>query len=58
MIQLKLRIREDTCCIPSKTQYIGEPAPVKNGIHYFGKKPDPPTNWRDWDKKLSIKETD
>lgn len=54
---LKLSIVEDTCCIPSKTQYIGGPAPDKNGIHYFGKKPKPPTNWRDW-VKLSIKETD
>lgn len=45
-IQLKLKIKEDTCCIPSKTAYV-EDGFDDNGIYYFGNKPNPPKSWRD-----------
>lgn len=52
---LKLKIKEDTCCIPSKTSYIDEDGFDKNGIYYFGKKPKPPINWKDYKKKSKNK---
>ncbi len=51
---LKLRIAEDTACVASKTSYIDEDGLDKNGIYYFGKKPKPPVNWKDY-KKDDIK---
>ena len=50
----KLRMKEDTSCVPSKTAYM-EDGLDKNGIYYFGDKPEAPLNWRDYegiDKKL------
>lgn len=47
MMCMKLRIAEDTACIASKTSYIEEDGLDKNGIYYFGKKPDAPKNWKD-----------
>lgn len=44
--QIKLKIKEDTCCIPSKTAYV-EDGFDDNGIYYFGNKPNPPKSWRD-----------
>ena len=44
---MKLRIAEDTACIPSKISYMDEDGLDKNGIYYFGKKPDTPKNWKD-----------
>lgn len=44
--QIKLKIKEDTCCIPSKTAYA-EDGFDDNGIYYFGNKPNPPKSWRD-----------
>ena len=52
--QFKLRIAEDTACVASKTSYIDEDGLDKNGIYYFGKKPKPPVNWKDY-KKDDIK---
>lgn len=45
----RLTIAEDTACVPSKTSYV-EDGMDKNGIYYFGKKPDLPKNWRDYKK--------
>lgn len=42
---MKLYIREDTACIPSKTSYMNEDG-MKNGIYYFGD-PKEPEDWRD-----------
>lgn len=42
----KIKIAEDTCCIPSKTAYV-EDGFDDNGIYYFGNKPNPPKSWRD-----------
>lgn len=60
---LKLRIKEDTACIPSKTSYMNEDG-FYNGIYYFGD-PKQPKSWRDYVKskkkkleKLTIAETD
>ena len=39
---LKLKIKEDTACIASKTSYIDEDGLDKNGIYYFGDKPKLP----------------
>lgn len=50
----KLKISEDTACVASKTSYIDEDGLDKNGIYYFGKKPKPPVNWKDY-KKDDIK---
>lgn len=50
MIQLKLRINEDTCCITSKTSYM-DSGLDDNGIYYFGKKPEKPMNWKDYKRK-------
>ncbi|MBO7212336.1 MAG: type II toxin-antitoxin system YafQ family toxin [Methanobrevibacter sp.] len=58
---LKLTISEDTACIASKTSYI-EDGFDKNGIYYFGKKPNLPVNWKDYkkddNKKFKLKESD
>ena len=54
MIGMKLTIAEDTACVASKTSYIDEDGLDKNGIYYFGKKPKPPVNWKDY-KKDDIK---
>lgn len=59
---MKLRIKEDTACVPSKTSYI-DVTKNKNGIYYFGKKPNAPKSWRDEcgvkkQTKLSIKESE
>ena len=51
MITLKLKISEDTACVASKTSYIDEDGLDKNGIYYFGDKPNLPTNWRKVFKK-------
>ena len=55
---IKLRISEDTCCIPSKTSYMSEDGYDDNGIYYFGKKPKLPVNWkeykRDDNKKVKL----
>ena len=54
---LKLRIKEDTACIASKTSYMNEDGLDANGIYYFGNKPKKPINWKDYKpKKLRIKE--
>lgn len=53
MVQLKLRIREDTCCIPSKTFYMD--GDNIGSIHIFGKKPEKPMNWKDYKKKTKKK---
>lgn len=59
---LKLKIKEDTCCVTSKTAYI-EDGFDKNGIYYFGKKPKTPMNWKDFlqnkgrRKDMKIKES-
>jgi hypothetical protein len=47
---VKLRISEDTACIPSKTSYVDEDGWDKNGIYYFGEKPKKPINWKDYKK--------
>lgn len=47
----KLKIKEDTACIASKTSYMDEDWLDKNGIYYFGDKPNLPTNWRKVFKK-------
>ena len=54
---MKLTISEDTCCIPSKTSYMDEDGYDKNGIYYFGKKPDKPINWRDYKTNKLNKES-
>lgn len=58
---IKLTISEDTACIASKTSYI-EDGFDKNGIYYFGKKPNLPVNWKDYkkddNKKFKLKESD
>lgn len=54
MIEMKLTIAEDTACVASKTSYIDEDGLDKNGIYYFGEKPKPPVNWKDY-KKDDIK---
>lgn len=41
---IKLKISEDTTCIPSKTTYMEDG--MYNGIYYFGD-PKHPTSWRD-----------
>lgn len=60
---MKLYIKEDTACIPSKTSYMNEDG-FYNGIYYFGD-PKQPKSWRDYVKskkkqteKLTIAETD
>ena len=54
---IKLRIKEDTACIASKTSYMNEDGLDANGIYYFGKKPQKPLNWKEYKpKKLKIKE--
>lgn len=56
---LKLKIKEDTACIASKTSYMNEDGLDANGIYYFGDKPKLPMNWKDYkSKKLKIKEKD
>ena len=50
----KLRIKEDTACVASKTSYISEDGFDKNGIYYFGKKPNLPINWKEYKKKDKI----
>ena len=45
----RLTIAEDTACVPSKTSYA-EDGMDKNGIYYFGKKPDIPLNWKEYKK--------
>lgn len=47
---MKLYINEDTACVPAKTSYVDSGLDA-NGIYYFGKKPDPPQNWKDYLKK-------
>ena len=59
---LKLKIKEDTCCIASKTSYIDEDGLDANGVYYFGKKPNQPISWREFQKKgvkknMKIKES-
>lgn len=56
MITLKLKISEDTACIASKTSYMDEDGLDKNGIYYFGDKPNLPTNWKDAFKKKKNKQ--
>lgn len=51
MITLKLKISEDTACVASKISYMDEDGLDKNGIYYFGDKPNLPTNWRKVFKK-------
>lgn len=48
--KLKLSVREDTCCITSKTSYM-DSGLDDNGIYYFGKKPEKPMNWKDYKRK-------
>jgi hypothetical protein len=56
---MKLKIKEDTVCIPSKTSYMNEDGFDENGIYCFGKKPELPINWKEYNKKkLKIKESD
>ena len=60
--RLRLRIKEDTCCVASKTSYIDEDGLDANGVYYFGKKPKPPISWREFQKKgvrknMKIKES-
>ena len=43
---IKLHIKEDTACVVSKTSYM-EDGLDKNGIYYFGQKPETPKSWRD-----------
>lgn len=51
---IKLRIREDTAYIPSKTTYSENE--FHNGIFYFGKKPEKPKNWKEYIKQKRLKE--
>ena len=53
---LKLKISEDTACVPSKISYMNEDGLDDNGIYYFGKKPDKPKNWKDFIKSRSYKQ--
>ena len=46
--RLRLRIKEDTCCVASKTSYMNEDGLDANGVYYFGKKPKKPDNWKDF----------
>lgn len=55
MIQLKLRINEDTCCVPGKIDYMGEDG-WSNNVYYFGDKPKKPVNWKELMKKKKTKE--
>ena len=56
--QLKLSIKEDTCCITSKTSYM-DSGLDDNGIYYFGKKPEKPMNWKDYkQKKVKLERID
>lgn len=48
---MKLKISEDTACVASKTSYMDEDGLDKNGIYYFGDKPNLPTSWRKVFKK-------
>ena len=56
----KLKIKEDTACVASKTSYMDEDGLDKNGIYYFGDKPKLPVNWKDYkkddNKKYGLKE--
>ena len=45
----RLRIREDTACVASKTAY-NDTGLDDNGIYYFGRKPKKPVNWKDLKK--------
>lgn len=54
----RLRIAEDTACIPSKTSYMNEDGLDDNGIYYFGKKPAKPKSWKDYIKQKRNKDTD
>ena len=58
---MKLRIKEDTACIPAKTSYQGDG--VYNGIYYFGGPPIKPKSWKDFlkskkDKKIKERVTE
>lgn len=58
---IRLKIREDTACIPSKTSYMNEDG-FYNGIYYFGE-PKKPKSWRDFvkskkDKKVQERMTE
>ena len=55
MIQLKLRINEDTCCVPGKIDYMGEDG-WSNNVYYFGDKPKKPVSWKELMKKKKTKE--
>ena len=43
-------ISEVICAIPSKIDYMDKKSINNKDIHYFGVKPNPPTNWRDINK--------
>lgn len=50
---IRLKIREDTACVPSKTSYMNEDG-FYNGIYYFGE-PRFPKSWRDFIKSKKKK---
>lgn len=52
-VSMKLRIKEDTACVPSKTSYMNS-GKDKNGIYYFGKK-RMSINWKDYKKASEVR---
>lgn len=52
---IKLSIKEDTCCVPGKIDYMGEDG-WSNNVYYFGDKPKKPVNWKELMKKKKTKE--
>jgi hypothetical protein len=52
---VKLSIKEDTCCVPGKIDYMGEDG-WSNNVYYFGDKPKKPVSWKELMKKKKTKE--
>lgn len=48
-------IKEDTCCVPGKIDYMGEDG-WNNNVYYFGDKPKKPVSWKELMKKKKTKE--